>query len=335
MVVGCPCIDAASLLAAVSWGASRTCSFRNVRTPTTLPYAALLSLPFSVCHVASTQTNHPHHQILDIEPPITWALLGVLVMGTAVVLFNHFAMGVTWCARCLPPLVIIRQRGIKSRPTRAQVLHCDCRATVVLHGDGGLPLQGRDRFLPHWCHGQDSTAGDWIHGPCERNLKHHCRSSNGWSSRCVGFITPPFPFLLPGLTFYTPSSSTDLLTDLKTGYLLGANVRLQVLAQCLGMVSSVVLTVPLYYVLIPDASVIGSDAVCTCTCTLSSSEDTHPDTSSARPVACACRLLVVFHCLGHAERLLIAIPCGVCLRCATTANADTNSYTSCPSRELA
>lgn len=53
--------------------------------------------------------------------------------------------------------------------------------------------------------------------------------------------------------------STDLLTDLKTGYLLGANVRKQVIAQCLGMISSVVLTVPLYYVLIPDISVIGSD----------------------------------------------------------------------------
>ena len=58
--------------------------------------------------------------------------------------------------------------------------------------------------------------------------------------------------------------STDLLTDLKTGYLLGTNVRLQILAQCIGMLSSVVLTVPLYYVLIPDTSVIGSDAVCRC-----------------------------------------------------------------------
>lgn len=35
-------------------------------------------------------------QIADIEPPITWAILGIVVFGTSVILFNQFANDIDW-----------------------------------------------------------------------------------------------------------------------------------------------------------------------------------------------------------------------------------------------
>lgn len=61
-----------------------------------------------------------------------------------------------------------------------------------------------------------------------------------------------------GITAGAASSAGDLLTDLKSGYLLGANPRKQFLAQYFGLFAGVLVVVPAYYFLIPDASVIGT-----------------------------------------------------------------------------
>ena len=55
------------------------------------------------------------------------------------------------------------------------------------------------------------------------------------------------------------SSSADLLTDLKSGYLLGANPRKQFLAQFFGVFAGTLVAVPGYYLLVPRADVLGSD----------------------------------------------------------------------------
>jgi OPT family oligopeptide transporter len=54
-------------------------------------------------------------------------------------------------------------------------------------------------------------------------------------------------------------ASGDLLTSLKTGYLLGANPRKQFLAQLIGVFAGLVVVVPAFYILVPDASALGSD----------------------------------------------------------------------------
>lgn len=55
------------------------------------------------------------------------------------------------------------------------------------------------------------------------------------------------------------SHSADLLTDLKAGYLLGGNPRKQFWAQFLGVVAGAIFVVPVFNLIVPDASVIGSD----------------------------------------------------------------------------
>lgn len=49
-------------------------------------------------------------------------------------------------------------------------------------------------------------------------------------------------------------ASADLLNDLKTGYLLGANPRRQYIAQAMGILTGTVATTICYFVLVPDAS---------------------------------------------------------------------------------
>ena len=51
----------------------------------------------------------------------------------------------------------------------------------------------------------------------------------------------------------------DLLTDLKSGYLLGANPRQQFIAQFLGVLAGGLVVVPVFFTLIPDASFLGTD----------------------------------------------------------------------------
>lgn len=54
-------------------------------------------------------------------------------------------------------------------------------------------------------------------------------------------------------------SSADLLSDLKSGYLLGANPRKQFIAQFCGIFMGTVATVLAFRVMVPTASVLGSD----------------------------------------------------------------------------
>jgi len=55
------------------------------------------------------------------------------------------------------------------------------------------------------------------------------------------------------------SHAGDLLTDLKSGYLLGAKPRQQFIAQFFGVLIGTVVVVPVFFVLIPNASVLGTD----------------------------------------------------------------------------
>ncbi len=52
------------------------------------------------------------------------------------------------------------------------------------------------------------------------------------------------------------SSSADLLTDLKSGYLLGANPRRQFIAQAIGIVFGTIAVVPAWYLLIPNEAAL-------------------------------------------------------------------------------
>ena len=56
------------------------------------------------------------------------------------------------------------------------------------------------------------------------------------------------------------SHAADLLQDLKSGYLLGANPRQQFLAQFFGVLAGGLVVVPVYFILIPTPAVLGTEA---------------------------------------------------------------------------
>jgi len=58
------------------------------------------------------------------------------------------------------------------------------------------------------------------------------------------------------ITSSAAASSADLLTDLKSGYLLGANPRRQFIAQLMGIIPGTLATVSGFYLLVPDATVL-------------------------------------------------------------------------------
>lgn len=60
------------------------------------------------------------------------------------------------------------------------------------------------------------------------------------------------------VTANTASASADLLTDLKSGYLLGANARKQFLAQLCGVFFGTIAIVPAWYLMIPDKATLES-----------------------------------------------------------------------------
>ncbi len=59
-----------------------------------------------------------------------------------------------------------------------------------------------------------------------------------------------------GMTAAAGSSAADLLTDLKSGYLLGANARKQFIAQFLGVFFGTLAVVPAWYALVPDKAAL-------------------------------------------------------------------------------
>jgi putative OPT family oligopeptide transporter len=63
-----------------------------------------------------------------------------------------------------------------------------------------------------------------------------------------------------GVTAGAAGAAADLLTDLKSGYVLGANPRKQFIAQFAGVFAGTAIVVPAFYLLVPTASVLGSDA---------------------------------------------------------------------------
>jgi len=62
-----------------------------------------------------------------------------------------------------------------------------------------------------------------------------------------------------GVTAGAAASAADLLTDLKSGYLLGANPRKQFIAQLLGVFAGAAVIVPAFYLLVPTPDVLGGD----------------------------------------------------------------------------
>ncbi len=77
-----------------------------------------------------------------------------------------------------------------------------------------------------------------------------------------GAIAPgniPTNLMTANISAGATSHGSDLLTDLKSGYLLGANPRQQFFAQFFGVLAGGLIVVPVYFMLIPTVDVLGTE----------------------------------------------------------------------------
>lgn len=77
-----------------------------------------------------------------------------------------------------------------------------------------------------------------------------------------GILAPsniPTNLMTASITAGAAGSAADLLTDLKSGYILGANPRKQFLAQLSGTLVGTAVSVPAFYALVPTPAALGSD----------------------------------------------------------------------------
>src|SRR4029079_19322053 len=77
-----------------------------------------------------------------------------------------------------------------------------------------------------------------------------------------GVIAPgnvPTNLMTASITAGAAGSAGDLLTDLKSGYLLGANPRKRLLEHRSGVLVGTLVVVPAFYYLVPTAATLGTD----------------------------------------------------------------------------
>jgi len=77
-----------------------------------------------------------------------------------------------------------------------------------------------------------------------------------------GAIAPgnvPTNLMTANITAGATGSAGDLLTDLKSGYLLGANPRQQFFAQFFGVLAGALVVIPVFFILIPDVSMLATE----------------------------------------------------------------------------
>jgi uncharacterized oligopeptide transporter (OPT) family protein len=78
-----------------------------------------------------------------------------------------------------------------------------------------------------------------------------------------GVLRPHHPttnLMTAAMTHAASVASADLLNDLKSGYLLGADPRRQLAAQAIGIIAGTAASVTAYFVLVPDAGALGVTA---------------------------------------------------------------------------
>lgn len=119
-------------------------------------------------------------------------------------------------------------------------------------------------FSIHWWAGVLAVAGSFVLSMVA------CRATGETDTTPIGAMGKVmqlvFAVLMPrqvipnlasaGVAANSASSSADLLTDLKSGYLLGANPRKQFIAQFIGVFFGTLAIVPAWYLMIPDAAAL-------------------------------------------------------------------------------
>ena len=157
-----------------------------------------------------------------VEIPGTWFLIGILLAGAGCIALEIVAFSINWWM------------GIISVVLTFFLAIVACRAT------------GETDITPIGAMGKITQLTYGILAP---------------ASKVAGgaMVASKINLMTAGVTAGAAGSSADLLTGLKTGYLLGANPRKQFWSQFLGVFAGALVIVPAYYLLVPTPDILGGD----------------------------------------------------------------------------
>ena len=157
-----------------------------------------------------------------VEVPGSWFVLGVVVSGAGCVFIQVTSFSINWWMGVISVIMTFFLSVVA------------CRAT----GETDITPIGAMGKITQLMYGVLAPAGHVAGGApvaAKINLMTAC------------------------VTAGAASSSADLLTDLKSGYLLGANPRKQFLAQFWGIFAGAIIIVPAFYLLVPTPDILGGD----------------------------------------------------------------------------
>lgn len=155
--------------------------------------------------------------IQAVEVPLAWMAAGMIPLGIAMVVLQVLAFGVAWWAGTVAVALCLLLSFVASRATG--------ETDITAQGPLGKVMQ-----LVFALISPPGTAG------VQASLTHNVMSA--------------------GIAATSAATAADLLTDLKSGYLLGGNPRKQFLAQLAGVVVGTLVCVPAWFLLVPDMAAL-------------------------------------------------------------------------------
>jgi putative OPT family oligopeptide transporter len=199
--------------------------------------------------------------------PVRWSLWG----GTAIMVFASLsALALQWRTVARSFLVLRGRRapvsadpGIEARMAAIEVPQSWFVAGVIPISVALIAVQVI-AFQIHWWAGLIAVAMSFV------LTLVACRATGETDVTPIGamgkLMQLLFAVISPGNVTHnlvsagaganSASSSADLLTDLKSGYLLGANPRRQFLAQAVGVIFGTLAVVPAWYLMVPDVATL-------------------------------------------------------------------------------
>ena len=222
------------------------------------------------CTTMPAGEGHTVINVLGYRGIVSWSVWGGVALMTTAALLNF---GLQWrtLARALSGIGAMFQKkdDLRSRTTRSSGSRCPPRGSSIGTLVSGALCVAINYYAFH--------IAIWL-GALAVLISAvlaivACRATGETDTTPIGALGKitqlTYGLLIPqnitanlmtaNVTSSIASSSADLLTDLKSGYLLGANPRKQFLAQFFGVFAGTLVAVPGFYLLVPRADVLGGD----------------------------------------------------------------------------
>jgi putative OPT family oligopeptide transporter len=199
------------------WGGTSVMVFASLASLALQWHTVARSFKVFRRHAAARPADDLDATMARIEVPNSWLVAGLVPISLAMVAIQIIAFGIAWWA------------GVIAVAMSFVLALVACRATGETDTTP-IGAMGKVMQLLFALISPPAAVG------VQASITHNLMSA--------------------GIGANSASSSADLLTDLKSGYLLGANPRQQFVAQFVGVFFGTLAIVPAWYLMIPDQAAL-------------------------------------------------------------------------------